>query len=96
MTTTGIIFFWKLFTLFQLILSTKSLRMKNISKIRLQDLKRDIQARLLNVETYGGETFLSEEVAINILQETKNAFQRCQLVTSNRHLITRSSRYLTT
>lgn len=43
-------------------------------------MKRDIQARLMNVETYGGETFLSEEVAINILQETKNAFQRCQLV----------------
>lgn len=54
--------------------------MENKSEIRLQDLKRDIQARLLNVETYGGETFLSEEVAINILQETKNAFQRCQLV----------------
>lgn len=46
----------------------------------LQDFKRDIQARLLQVETYGGETFLSEELAINILQETKNAFSRCQCV----------------
>ena len=27
---------------------------------------------------YGGETFLSEEAAINILQLTKNAFRRCQ------------------
>lgn len=45
-----------------------------------QDLKRDLQARILNVESFGGETFLSEEVAINILQETKQAFQRCQLV----------------
>ncbi|KAK0399380.1 hypothetical protein QR680_003016 [Steinernema hermaphroditum] len=43
----------------------------------LQELKRGIQARLLTVENYGGETFLSEEVAINILQEFKNAFMRC-------------------
>ncbi|VDM41052.1 unnamed protein product [Toxocara canis] len=53
---------------------------KQIMSGGLQDLKRDIQARLLNVDTYGGETFLSEEVAINILQETKNAFQRCHLL----------------
>ncbi|KJH47481.1 tetratricopeptide repeat protein [Dictyocaulus viviparus] len=43
---------------------------------RLQELKRDVQARLLTVETYGGETFLSEDIAISILQETKNAFNR--------------------
>uniref|UniRef100_F1KXG8 Exocyst complex component 5 n=1 Tax=Ascaris suum TaxID=6253 RepID=F1KXG8_ASCSU len=53
---------------------------KQITSGGLQDLKRDIQARLLNVDTYGGETFLSEELAINILQETKNAFQRCHLL----------------
>ena len=47
---------------------------------RLQDLKRDVQARLMTVETYGGETFLSEDVAINILQETKNAFGRAAQV----------------
>ncbi|VDN23321.1 unnamed protein product [Gongylonema pulchrum] len=58
----------------------KNHQKKQIQSGGLQDLKRDIQARLLNVETYGGETFLSEEVAINILQETKNAFQRCQLL----------------
>jgi exocyst complex component 5 len=51
--------------------------LKNFS---LQEIKRDIQARLLTVENYGGETYLSEEVAINILQETKNAFARCNLV----------------
>ncbi|VDN02421.1 unnamed protein product [Thelazia callipaeda] len=61
---------------------SKNHQKKQIHSGGLQDLKRDIQARLLNVETYGGETFLSEEVAINILQETKNAFQRCQLVCS--------------
>lgn len=59
---------------------SKNHQKKQIQSGGLQDLKRDIQARLLNVETYGGETFLSEEVAINILQETKNAFQRCQLL----------------
>ncbi|MFH4979284.1 hypothetical protein AB6A40_005993 [Gnathostoma spinigerum] len=53
---------------------------KQIQSGGLQDLKRDIQARLLTVETYGGETFLSEELAINILQETKNAFLRCHLL----------------
>jgi hypothetical protein len=34
----------------------------------------------MNVETYGGETFLSEEVAISILQEMRMAFGRCNLV----------------
>ncbi|RCN52328.1 tetratricopeptide repeat protein [Ancylostoma caninum] len=42
----------------------------------LQELKRDVQALLLTVETYGGETFLSEDVAISILQETRRAFFR--------------------
>ncbi|VDM52299.1 unnamed protein product [Angiostrongylus costaricensis] len=49
---------------------------KQIQSGGLQELKRDVQARLLTVETYGGETFLSEDVAISILQETKNAFNR--------------------
>lgn len=44
-----------------------------------QEMKRDIQARFIP-ESFGDETFLSEEVAINILQETKQAFQRCQTV----------------
>uniref|UniRef100_A0A8R1HXA7 Exocyst complex component 5 n=1 Tax=Caenorhabditis japonica TaxID=281687 RepID=A0A8R1HXA7_CAEJA len=42
----------------------------------LHELKRDVTARLMNVETYGGETFLAEDVAISILQETKNALSR--------------------
>lgn len=49
---------------------------------RLQDFKRDVQALLLTVETYGGETFLSEDVAINILNETKKAFGRASQVIS--------------
>ncbi len=32
------------------------------------------------IENYGGETFLSQEVAINLLQESKLAFKRCQVV----------------
>ncbi|KAL1425614.1 hypothetical protein MTO96_019040 [Rhipicephalus appendiculatus] len=55
----------------------------------IHDLRRDLQAKLgarsnINiaptVENFGGETFLSEEVAINLLQESKLAFQRCQLL----------------
>ncbi|KAB7503132.1 Exocyst complex component 5 [Armadillidium nasatum] len=34
------------------------------------------------VENYGGETFLSEEVAISLLQETKHAFKRCQMLST--------------
>ncbi|EPB73919.1 exocyst complex component Sec10 [Ancylostoma ceylanicum] len=49
---------------------------KQIHSGGLQELKRDVQALLLTVETYGGETFLSEDVAISILQETKHAFFR--------------------
>jgi len=35
---------------------------------------------IAQIENYGGETFLSEEMAITILQESKYAFTRCQLV----------------
>lgn len=61
--------------------------MDNFSS-RFQDLRRDLQAvigtraniNIAQIENYGGETFLSEEVVIMILQDTKHAFQRCQLV----------------
>uniref|UniRef100_A0A7E4UZB6 Exocyst complex component 5 n=1 Tax=Panagrellus redivivus TaxID=6233 RepID=A0A7E4UZB6_PANRE len=59
---------------------SKGHQKRNIQAGGFQELKRDIQARLLNVENFGGETFLSEEVAINILQETKNAFMRCSVL----------------
>lgn len=53
-----------------------------------QDLRRDLQAvigtraniNIAQIDDYGGETFLCEELAITILQETKLAFQRCQHV----------------
>ncbi|CAH1958198.1 unnamed protein product [Acanthoscelides obtectus] len=53
-----------------------------------QDLRRDLQAvigtraniNIAQIENYGGETFLSEELAIVILQDTKHAFERCQLL----------------
>ena len=55
----------------------------------LNELRRDLQNVLgakanINlgptIENYAGETFLSHEVAINIMQETKLAFKRCQVV----------------
>ena len=55
----------------------------------MHDFRRDIQAKIgtktnINlgptIENYGGETFLSQEVAINLLQESKMAFKRCQVV----------------
>ena len=32
------------------------------------------------IENYGGQTFLSQEVTISLLQEAKNAFKRCHVV----------------
>ena len=55
----------------------------------MHELRRDLQNVLgakanLNlgptIENYGGETFLSQEVAINVLQETKLALKRCSMV----------------
>lgn len=55
---------------------------------RFQDLKRDMQAiisartniNIVQIDNYGGETFLSEELAINLLQESAAAFERCSVV----------------
>ena len=52
------------------------------------DLRRDLQAvigtranfNIAQIENYGGETFLSEEIAIQLLQESKLAFKRCEVV----------------
>lgn len=57
---------------------------------RFQDLRRDVQAligtraniNIAQIDDYGGETFISEELAINLLQESKAAFKRCRLVSS--------------
>lgn len=66
---------------------------KNHQKKQLQtggfhDLRRDLQAvigtranfNIAQIENYGGETFLSEEVAIALLQESKLAFKRCEML----------------
>lgn len=66
--------------------NSKNHQKKQIHFGGIHDLRRDIQARIgarTNIigpliDNYGGETFLSEEVAMNILQEHKLAFQRCQ------------------
>lgn len=38
------------------------------------------------IEDYGGETFLSEELAINMLQEAKASLKRCRLLSSETEL----------
>ena len=55
----------------------------------LNELRRDLQNVIganfnlgPSIENFAGETFLSHEVAINIMQETKNAFKRCQVVSA--------------
>lgn len=59
---------------------------------RFQDFKRDVQANVQalmgnrggqsqqQVDDNSGETLLSEELAINLLQEAKAAFKRCRVV----------------
>ncbi|XP_078314099.1 exocyst complex component 5-like [Crassostrea virginica] len=67
---------------------------KQIQSGGLVDFKRDLQAKIgtltkanVNigpaVENYGGETFLSQEVTISLLQEAKNAFKRCHVLSSS-------------
>ncbi|KAJ3665408.1 hypothetical protein Zmor_000904 [Zophobas morio] len=70
---------------------SKNHQKKQIQSGGFQDLRRDLQAvigtraniNIAQIENYGGETFLSEELAITILQDTKNAFQRCQLLSKS-------------
>uniref|UniRef100_A0A0N5B6B6 Exocyst complex component 5 n=1 Tax=Strongyloides papillosus TaxID=174720 RepID=A0A0N5B6B6_STREA len=62
--------------------SSKGHQKRNLQSGGLQELRRDLTAILRTVENFGDETFLSEEVAINILQELKNAFSRCQKLAS--------------
>ena len=60
---------------------------------KIQDMKREFLGMAskagVNSETvsYGGETFLSsEDVAVNILQLTKEAFRRCQTLSNSKDL----------
>ncbi|KAJ8941941.1 hypothetical protein NQ318_013274 [Aromia moschata] len=67
---------------------SKNHQKKHIQSGGFQDLRRDLQAvigtraniNIAQIENYGGETFLSEELAIMILQDTKHAFERCLLL----------------
>lgn len=61
---------------------------------RFQELKRDMQVligtraniNIAQIEDYGGETFLSEELAIKMLQETKTSLKRCCLLSNEQEL----------
>lgn len=61
---------------------------------RFQELKRDMQAligtraniNIAQIDDYGGETFLSEELAIKMLQDTNAAFKRCRLLSADLEL----------
>jgi len=61
---------------------------RQLSSGAVSELERNVKGLIaaktnLNigeVVNYGGETFLSEEVAISLLQEVKEAFRRCQVL----------------
>ncbi|KAG7202557.1 hypothetical protein KM043_009753 [Ampulex compressa] len=67
---------------------SKNHQKKQLQTGGFQELRRDLQAvlsartniNIAQIENYGGETFLSEELAIALLQRSKGAFQRCQLL----------------
>ncbi|XP_011305629.1 exocyst complex component 5 [Fopius arisanus] len=65
---------------------SKNHQKKQLQTGGFQELRRDLQAvlgtrtniNIAQIEDYGGETFLSEELAIALLQRCKLACQRCQ------------------
>lgn len=70
---------------------------KQIQSGGLSELRRDLQTKIgtmtktgINIgpaiENYGGETFLSQEVTISVLQESKNAFKRCHVLCTSSDL----------
>ncbi|XP_066600933.1 exocyst complex component 5 [Prorops nasuta] len=67
---------------------SKNHQKKQLQTGGFQELRRDLQAvigtrtniNIAQIEDYGGETFLSEELAIALLQRSKVAFQRCKLL----------------
>ncbi|XP_064108034.1 exocyst complex component 5-like [Macrobrachium nipponense] len=70
---------------------SKGHQKKNIQSGGINDIRRNLQDVIgtkanINIgpaaENYGGETFLSEEVVISLLQETKQAFKRCQMLST--------------
>ncbi|XP_066143418.1 exocyst complex component 5 [Euwallacea fornicatus] len=83
---------------------SKNHQKKTIQSGGFQDLRRDLQAvigtraniNIAQIENYGGETFLSEELAIMILQDTKNALLRCQLLSKSEERAVNASKILNT
>jgi len=79
---------------------TEGHQRKNISggSGTVQELKRDIHGliaaktniNLADIIDYGGKTFLSEDIAIMLLQETREAFRRCQVLSKTSDLSTNS------
>ena len=70
---------------------SKGHQKKNIQSGGLTEIRRNIQEVIgtkasINIgpaaENFGGETFLAEEIAISLLQETKQAFKRCHMLSS--------------
>lgn len=71
---------------------SKNHQKKPIPSGSIQELKRDLQVKIgranINIgnlaissaDAFGKETLLSEEVAISIIQETKDALQRCEVL----------------
>nr|XP_018900379.1 PREDICTED: exocyst complex component 5 [Bemisia tabaci] len=65
---------------------SKGHQRKQNPTMNFQDLRRDIQAviggrtniNIAQIEDFGGETFLSDEVVLSILKETECAYLRCQ------------------
>ena len=62
--------------------------------VQVSELNRDIHGLIAaktnfnigDIVNYGGETFLSEEVAISLLQEAKEAFRRCRVLSKTSDL----------
>ncbi|XP_075222346.1 exocyst complex component Sec10 isoform X2 [Lycorma delicatula] len=81
---------------------SKGHQKKIIQSGGFQDLRRDIQAvigtraniNIAQIEDYGGETFISEEVAIALLQDTKLALHRCQVLSQPSELANNATQIL--
>lgn len=75
---------------------------KQIQTGGLTELRRDLQAKMVNINInigpsvtdYGGEIFLSHEVSINVLSETKTAFKRCQMLSGSSDVAANSVKIL--
>uniref|UniRef100_A0A0A9W0K1 Exocyst complex component 5 n=5 Tax=Lygus hesperus TaxID=30085 RepID=A0A0A9W0K1_LYGHE len=78
---------------------SKAHQKKQVSSGGLQEIRREMQAlvgtraniNIAQIEDYGGETFLSEEVSIAILEEAKTAFSRCQVLSRPSELANNAS-----